>query len=663
MEKLTAIYPGAFKPFHDGHFLQVLKYLDCTDYDVDVKIIISTAEREGITAATTEKFIRKVFAGFEGISIEISKYPSPIRTTYEMISETPGLYTMVSSSKGGDDERIKGLKKYYGEGGKGFNPDITVIDPPVDISPILYDNRLDGNNNKEISSTIVRSDIRNDNFPVFKTSYKYILENSDITEQDLEEYFENLKKELIPYKDKVLNDNQIMETICTDISHNMLNEGGAAGHMAHPYEVDEFTFKDLKDLNRDIFSAKITHITEKLDGQNLFASIDRKGKTIYARNVTDMKNGGLTVEGMREKWKDNPTVADSFINGAQVIDKVFRQIRNKVRLFNDPTVSPDKFTDKTGVNAVFQWWINCEIINSTTVNVIPYKNNCVYFHGAKLYQYVPKFQYIDEDTTEIMDEIKAASENIQNASITNEIVVKQLNDNSAVIEKFNGKLDDIMNMYELHDSDSLYTWKCKALRRYIKRDSSYNHGKLYDFMYNRSIALRKEVTPLLEKRWITGSTETSLRDIKLLAADVLKAESKDITKEEIKEVLQNTIDIYDKEKIAPILKRCLRPLDKFFMDFGNEVIDRCSGFNNDNAKTEALQDLTDKLKTTVLAIRDDEDPTLRAKLRDQLIRLKNAGNKINVTEGIVLKYKNKTIKLTGSFAAVNQILGMKRYKR
>lgn len=656
MEKLTAIYPGAFKPFHDGHFLQVLKYLDCTDYDVNVKIIISTADREGITAATTEKFIKKVFAGYEDVDIEISKYPSPIRTTYEMIAETPGLYTMVSSSKGGDDERIKGLKKYYGEGGKGFNPEITVIDPPVDISPILYDNRLDGNNSKEISSTIVRSDIRNDNFLIFKTSYKYILENSAVTENDLEEYFENLKKELIPYKDKMLNDSQIVESICTDISHFMLNEGGAAGHMAHPYEVDEFTFRDLKDLNSDIFSAKISHITEKLDGQNLFASVDKRGKTIYARNVSDMKNGGLTVEGMREKWKDNPIVAESFIYGAQVIDNVFKQIRNKVRMFNNPAVGEPGST--------YQWWINCEIINSTTVNVIPYKNNCVYFHGAKLYQYTPKFfQYVDVDTSEIMDEIKTASESVQNASVTNEIIVKQLNDNSAVIEKFNDRLNNIMDMYELHDEDSLYTWKCKALKRYIRRDSYNNHGMLYDFMYKGLPAVKKEVTPLLEKRWITGSTETSLKDIKALAVDALKSEYKDIAKDEIKEILHNTIDIYDKEKIAPILKRCLRPLDRFFMDFGNEVIDRCSGFNNDNAKAAALRDLTNKLRTTVLAIRDDEDPVLRAKLRDQLIRLKNTGNKINATEGIVLKYKNKTIKLTGSFAAVNQILGMKRYKR
>ena len=37
--------------------------------------------------------------------------------------------------------------------------------------------------------------------------------------------------------------------------------------------------------------------------------------------------------------------------------------------------------------------------------------------------------------------------------------------------------------------------------------------------------------------------------------------------------------------------------------------------------------------------------------------------RVAAAEGIVLKYHGRTIKLTGSFAAVNQILGMQKYDR
>ncbi len=48
---------------------------------------------------------------------------------------------------------------------------------------------------------------------------------------------------------------------------------------------------------------------------------------------------------------------------------------------------------------------------------------------------------------------------------------------------------------------------------------------------------------------------------------------------------------------------------------------------------------------------------MQEKIETQLQRLQSLGNKYNSAEGIVFKYKGKLMKLTGSFACINQILG------
>ena len=50
-------------------------------------------------------------------------------------------------------------------------------------------------------------------------------------------------------------------------------EGGASGHMKHPYDYTDFTLRDIKGLIRNLFSGKIEDITEKIDGTNIQATM------------------------------------------------------------------------------------------------------------------------------------------------------------------------------------------------------------------------------------------------------------------------------------------------------------------------------------------------------------------------------------------------------
>jgi len=68
----------------------------------------------------------------------------------------------------------------------------------------------------------------------------------------------------------------------------LLKEGGAAGHMTHPYEDYDLTFKDANSMIDAALSGKVEYAQEKLDGQNLMATY-KDGKVRAARNKGQFK--------------------------------------------------------------------------------------------------------------------------------------------------------------------------------------------------------------------------------------------------------------------------------------------------------------------------------------------------------------------------------------
>jgi hypothetical protein len=75
----------------------------------------------------------------------------------------------------------------------------------------------------------------------------------------------NLKKEII---DNIVMNNTINENL-------LILEGGAAGHMKHPFEDNNLTFRDFKELiNRSLTGElnKEGPVSEKIDGQNIMIS-------------------------------------------------------------------------------------------------------------------------------------------------------------------------------------------------------------------------------------------------------------------------------------------------------------------------------------------------------------------------------------------------------
>ena len=114
---------------------------------------------------------------------------------------------------------------------------------------------------------------------------------------------------------------------------NLLTEGGAYGHMAHPFDDNELTFGDLKKIITDGLGGNLSredNVTEKLDGQNIMISF-KNGKLIAARNKGHLKNKGATApntNGIKKIFAGRGNVEKAFVNAMKDLSRAIKAIAN-----------------------------------------------------------------------------------------------------------------------------------------------------------------------------------------------------------------------------------------------------------------------------------------------------------------------------------------------
>lgn len=203
MNKNILLFPGGFKPFHDGH-LSILKShifnIDNVHID-EVRIYISSKNRDNITADSSLWFLNNIKDKLSelynvNINVGISEYPAPIRKCYNDVGSSINdeKFCLVTSNKGNDIKRKDEFVQLYSENGKYYDSTkgVKTIYINANIEPVHYINRKDEYNNECVSSTIIRHDIYNHNYDMFKTAYINMLSNNILDEKILKKYYENL---------------------------------------------------------------------------------------------------------------------------------------------------------------------------------------------------------------------------------------------------------------------------------------------------------------------------------------------------------------------------------------------------------------------------------------------------------------------------------------
>jgi len=395
----------------------------------------------------------------------------------------------------------------------------------------------------------------------------------------------------------------------------MIVEGGLAGHMAHPIDYTDFTGNDLVDLVHQLFSGKIEDAHEKLDGTNLSVTMNNNGEVVFIRNGGDLNspNGGMTINDMQEKWADKPSVANVFVTCGKIFQKVFSKLGSKY--FNI-----DGNTRKI---------INCECIVAGKTNVILYDRDRVAFHGYKIYKLDTNGKWNEvEDHEGGVDDIYKAADGIDGAKPRPSLVIKKAEDAIKYDEQFTRCIEKLFADEQLSLDSSIEEWKMKRFSDIKPEWIDKDVDKIFKRWFNKD----KSYTAVMMKRVYTDQDQQSkLKD-----------------------------DKFAKRYTTSVLK----PLDDLFLKIGNAFIDICDGFANDLSKGEIITKLKNDLDSTIEEIKKNGSEDNIEALQKQLDRLHSLGEQVvNHTEGVVLMYKGRRMKLTGSFAPLNAIMGMVKFNK
>jgi len=406
------------------------------------------------------------------------------------------------------------------------------------------------------------------------------------------------------------------------INKNLLLEGGAYGHMNHPFDIEmNLTFGDLKRIVKQALSGKLELAREKTDGQALAISWVN-GRLVAARNKSHLKEKGkdaMSVQDVITKFAGRGSVSDAFSFAIKDLESAIKGLSdtNKKKIFKDG-----------------KCFMNCEIIYPENTNVIPYGQSLLVFHG----------------TMEYNDEGNAVGENPE-AGAQLAAMVKKVN--ADVQSKFKLQGPPIQKLpvnKDLKSKQSLFLSKIQLLQNEFGLTekngvADYHQAWWLNFINKNTKGLDEQQKIGLVKRWAFGDKGFRIKDIK----------------DEKNREWAEKIEKQDQQKIT---KENLLKFETIFLGVGAEVLSFMTSVLTVNPDA-AKQQMVGRLETAINSIRATGDAKNLDKLEIELARIEALGgfDKIVPNEGIVFNYKGSTFKLTGAFAPLNQILGIFTFSR
>jgi len=405
------------------------------------------------------------------------------------------------------------------------------------------------------------------------------------------------------------------------LGESLINEGGAYGHMSHPFDVDmNLTFGDLKQIISGALTGKLELTREKTDGQALAISWrDDKG-LIAARNKGHLKNSGegaLDISGVASKFQGRGGLTDAYNFAMKDLTSAIKSLSKAQR---------DKIFQQGSS------FMNLEVIYPSSVNVIPYGQPLLVFHGTMQYDVDGKAIGETQGAARILaGMIKQINQNVQsNYTIQGPPVVQlpKSKELSSLQSKFSSKVSKLQGEYGLSDTDGVADYHQAWWESWVDK--------------NTPSTLDNKTKMGLVKRW--AFMDKSFR-----------LDKKNISDVTVLDWAKKT-DKQDQKKLS---KDNLRKFEDIFLGVGAEVLSFMSSVLTVNPDS-ALRDMKKRLDQTVKDVKKSGDVKKIQKLKMELERLVSAGGKQKIVpnEGIVFVYKGNTYKLTGTFAPLNQILGL-----
>ena len=684
MNKITVLFPGGFKPLTGAHLALAQRYAE--DPQVDrVILLIGPKERDGITRQKTIEMFNLLNSNPK-IEIRPTEFNSPITAAYEYLFALPqdatGRYSMAASTKGDDYVRAKdfvpNVDKYATIGdkkGRTIPAGIDATELSIDVDPITY------NNGFPISATIVRQSLVDNDYKTFRLSYpnnndgeiknvwqilKGIQEAATFSkdwwlksfEKDADEVFEAImnsserkahnKKitKLRNYLDANRGDSFVydFDKFPKTVYGGVLTEGGAAGHMAHPYDDHGLTFNEMREIVSRALEGRLDieeAVTEKTDGQNIFVTW-KNGEIGFARGVGTIINPLTTSEIIADfQRKQQKAIAEkgaeAGVNYQRVVDAYQACAEDLTEAFG--MIPADKLNQIFKNGRIFA---NMEIIYPATKNVISYDKAHLQFHNLAEYDDAGKI--VETDLTggammqKIIQDANAHMQKTFSFIPPQKIKLGRAYDFEDQQAAFFSEIDQLQNKFGLKPTD-LVTEYHKAWWGDVIKTKAQSFG--YEIPEN--------VLTALIYRWAFNNKSTN---ISLLKKEIANPE------------FIAWMSEFDKKDFKIYQKQNMEPFETIFLRLGVVVLKNAENFLAANP-SQTVQEIKTELAELIKDIQASGNIANIKKLEFELKRIERIGGfeSIVPSEGLVFVYGGHTYKLTGSFAPINQLLGVLKYTR
>lgn len=156
--------------------------------------------------------------------------------------------------------------------------------------------------------------------------------------------------------------------------YQILNEGGAGGHMSHPFDVP--TVNSGKDLV-ELFNKTVTYLETspailKVDGSNISVKLVTGGVPQFGvdrGSSMQLDKDGVTINKLQDRFPNNPNLAEKSKIVLEIFNRSLPKIQNEIKLLG--LTNPERF-------------INIEYIEGKS-NVIEYEGNFLVLHNIGEY--------------------------------------------------------------------------------------------------------------------------------------------------------------------------------------------------------------------------------------------------------------------------------------
>ena len=411
----------------------------------------------------------------------------------------------------------------------------------------------------------------------------------------------------------------------------LLVEGGAYGHLAHPFDDNNLTFRDFRTMIVNTLQGNLSKekpATEKTDGQNIMISW-RNGKLIAARNKGHLMNKGasaLTTNGISKMFAGRGDLHKAFAGAMRDLEDAIGALSDKQR---------DKIF-KEG-----EQFMSLEIIYPKTANVIPYEKSLLIFHGVLQYDdkgnAIGDYSQFARMLTGMIKQVNKDVQTQYKIEYPPVVELPKVKDFSNRKKFYLNKLNRLQKKYKLKPNNTLGDYHQAFWTDYINKALKRTKNALPDSIFIR-----------LVKRWAFFDKSYKIPQIKKDLKDKPKF---------LEWVLKT-----DKEDHKAKFKENITPWEELFLGLGTEIMLNMTQLLTANPDAGA-QKIKKDIEDTIKAVQSSGDLNLIKKLETQLKKLKSIGGfgAITSTEGITFTFNGKLYKYTGTFAPVNQILGLLKY--